>query len=197
MPETALLVAILAAGASRRLGTAKQLVRVHGQPLIRRQCRVALAANIGSVVVVLGCQSDRCSSAICDLPVQIRVNAGWLEGIASSLRCAVAAAIAHNAGGLLILPCDQFRITSRDLRALVDRWHQSGGAACVSRFDGQTGPPVIVPAAYYGEVQRLHGDAGARAVLRDPRRVPPIEVDNPHAAFDLDRIDDLRTLGAA
>jgi len=39
-----LLVVVLAAGASRRLGTSKQLFPTDGEPLLRRQCRCALRA---------------------------------------------------------------------------------------------------------------------------------------------------------
>ena len=40
-----LLVVVLAAGASRRLGTSKQLFPIDGEPLLRRQCRCALRAT--------------------------------------------------------------------------------------------------------------------------------------------------------
>src|SRR5258708_35726162 len=54
-----LLVVILAAGASRRLGRAKQLVSIGGEPLLRRQGRCALRARGGRVVVILGCDAGR------------------------------------------------------------------------------------------------------------------------------------------
>ena len=47
-----LLVVVLAAGASRRLGTAKQLFPIDGEPLLRRQCRCALDAHIGRALVM-------------------------------------------------------------------------------------------------------------------------------------------------
>ena len=51
-----LVLAILAAGASRRLGQPKQLVSLEGELLLRRQCRIALEAQIGRVAVILGCR---------------------------------------------------------------------------------------------------------------------------------------------
>ena len=47
---------ILAAGASRRLGRPKQLVRLGGESLLRRTVRAALACD--PVLVVLGSQAE-------------------------------------------------------------------------------------------------------------------------------------------
>jgi CTP:molybdopterin cytidylyltransferase MocA len=85
-----LLVVILAAGASHRLGRAKQLVSIGGEPLLRRQCRCALAARVGPVLVMLGWDADQHKRAIADLAVDVRVNDEWQEGIAATLRHAVA-----------------------------------------------------------------------------------------------------------
>src|ERR1700674_5780337 len=87
-----LVVAVLAAGASRRLGRAKQLVPVGGQPLLRRQCRCALSARVGEVVAILGCDEAQHREVIVDLPVDVRVNDEWEEGLAATPRSAVRAA---------------------------------------------------------------------------------------------------------
>src|SRR4030081_1807105 len=86
-----LVVAVLAAGASRRLGQAEQLVPIVGEPLLRRQCRCALSARVGEVVAILGCDEAQHRGVIADLPVDVRVNDEWEEGLAATLRCAVRA----------------------------------------------------------------------------------------------------------
>jgi CTP:molybdopterin cytidylyltransferase MocA len=103
-----LVVAVVAAGASRRLGRAKQLVPVGGEPLLRRQCRCALSARVGEVVAILGCDEAQHRKVIVDLPVDVRVNDKWAEGLAATLRSAVRAAKERQAA-LLVLPCDQYR----------------------------------------------------------------------------------------
>jgi molybdopterin-guanine dinucleotide biosynthesis protein A len=85
-----LLVVILAAGASRRLGRSKQLVSIGGELLLRRQCRCALDAGVGPVLVVLGHDADRHKRVVADLQLDVRVNDEWQEGIAATLRLAVA-----------------------------------------------------------------------------------------------------------
>jgi CTP:molybdopterin cytidylyltransferase MocA len=46
--------------------------------------------------------------------------------------------------------------------------------------------PAMLPAECYDELLRLRGDIGARPVLFDRRRLPPMEVENLRAGFDLD-----------
>jgi CTP:molybdopterin cytidylyltransferase MocA len=185
-----LVVVILAAGASRRLGSAKQLVSIGGEPLLRRQCRCALKARVGRVLVVLGCDADQHRRVIADLPVEVRVNDEWQEGIAATLRHAVGVAIVRRAASL-ILPCDQYRITPNDLRTLHDTWRLVSSAACVSRWRDYAGPPAILPVECYEDVLGLRGDTGARALLYNPQRPRPLEVANPRATYDLDSPQDL------
>ena len=126
-----------------------------GEELLRRQCRVALAADVGAVVVVVGCHAKPCAELIADLPVAVCENTEWSEGLASSLRCATCSAIECQTEGLLVLPCDQYCITEEDLWVLRDAWPQSQGAACVSRYYERTGPPAIIPADCYDNVRQL------------------------------------------
>ena len=186
-----LVVAVLAAGASRRLGRAKQLVPIGGEPLLRRQCRCALDARIGEVVAILGCDDAQHREVIVDLPVEVRVNNEWQEGLAATLRSAVRAAKERQAA-LLVMPCDQYRIIPDDLRTLYDHWRWTPSIACVSRWGRYAGPPAILPIDYYEHVLQLRGDVGARSLLYDVRRPRPDEIPNPRATFDLDSPEQMR-----
>jgi CTP:molybdopterin cytidylyltransferase MocA len=186
-----LVVAVLAAGASRRLGRAKQLVSIGGEPLLRRQCRCALTARVGDVVAILGCDEARHREVIVDLPVDVRVNDEWEEGLAATLRSAVRAAQERQAA-LLVLPCDQYRIISDDLRTLYEHWRWMPNIACVSRWGRYAGPPAILPIDDHDDVLRLHGDIGARSLLYDLRRHRPDEIPNPRATYDLDSPEEMR-----
>jgi molybdenum cofactor cytidylyltransferase len=189
LPE--LVVAVLAAGASRRLGCAKQLVPIGGEPMLRRQCRCALSARVGAVVAILGRDAAQHRDVIADLPVDVRVNDEWAEGLAATLRTAVRAANARQSA-LLVLPCDQYRITPGDLRTLYNHWRWAPSIACVSRWGRYAGPPAILPIHYHDDVLRLRGDIGARSLLYDLRRPCPDEIPNPRAAFDLDSPEEMR-----
>lgn len=181
------LIAILAAGASKRLGQPKQLVKIDGQPLIRRQCQVALDAGIGRVVVILGCEAQACAAAITDLPVLTRLNEIWPEGMAASLRLAATAAIEKSADALLIIHCDQYRLTPADLQELRTAWAgKDRPNACRSMHDEYLGPPVIVPAACFEPMLQLQGDEGARRILEALADGAVANVEIANAIFDLD-----------
>src|ERR1700674_916202 len=105
-----LVVAVLAAGASRRLGRAKQLVPVGGEPVLRRQCRCAVSGRVGEVVAILGGDEAQHRKVIVDLPVDVRVNDEWEEGLAATLRSAVRAA-KERQSPLLVFPGDQYAIS--------------------------------------------------------------------------------------
>src|SRR5258705_6740445 len=190
-----LVVAVLAAGASRRLGRAKQLVPIGGEPLLRRQCRCALSARVGEVLAILGCDEAQHREVTGDLPVDVRVSDEWEEGLAATLRSAVRVAKERQAA-LLVLPCDQYRIIPDDLRTLYSRWRRTPNIACVSRWGRYAGPPAILPFGYYDHALRLRGDVGARSLLYDIRRPHPDEIPNPRATFDLDLPEQMRTAEA-
>jgi molybdenum cofactor cytidylyltransferase len=190
-----LLVAVLAAGASRRLGQPKQLVAIGGESLLRRQCRIALEAQLGPVVVILGCQATACAATIVDLPVARHINQRWTEGLGLSIRQAAQAAVAADAAGILLLHVDQYRLTAADLHSLQAAWLDSHGAsACVAMHGDDFGPPVIFPRSCFAELLKLAGDAGARRVLSTLPANALRGVIIPNAIHDLDVPDQLAAL---
>jgi CTP:molybdopterin cytidylyltransferase MocA len=182
-----LLIAILAAGASRRLGQPKQLVQLNGEPLIHRQARIALEANCGDVVVILGSASVECARAIANLPVTAQYNWKWEEGMAASIREATCAAMERNADGLMIVQVDQYRLTAKDLAQLDSVWRASNGTkSCRTRSSEYAGPPVILRKTSFDDALQLIGDNGARHILQKLGCDCVIDVDLPNAIADLD-----------
>jgi CTP:molybdopterin cytidylyltransferase MocA len=188
MPDE-LLVAILAAGASRRLGRPKQLVELDGEPLVRRVCRTAIEAAVGPVAVVLGCRRQEIAPVLSDLPLKVLVNDAWDQGMSSSVRTATLAALELKVAALLLLHADQYAIGGNDLLRLRDAWRQSPGSACLSRAGEHLGPPAILPAALFERMLTLAGDTGPRAILHGDTRV--LEIPMRSAALDVDRPSDL------
>jgi molybdenum cofactor cytidylyltransferase len=190
--ESRLLVVVLAAGASRRLGQPKQLVTLGGEPLLRRQCLLGLEAGIGSVAVILGCHADECAATIADLPVARYINQRWAEGLGASIRLATQVAVADAAAGLLLMHVDQYRLTVADLHLLRDAWISSHFLnACVAQYGGNLGPPVIFPRDCFAKLLQLDGDAGARRVLAALPNNFLQQIEIPNAIDDLDLPADL------
>ena len=108
---------VLAAGASRRLGQPKQLLKLDGETLVERAVRLANEAGAAPVIAVLGAHYQAIRAAVALEGAIHILNDEWEQGIASSIRAGIDAldAIAREASGVLILSCDQPRLTAGHL----------------------------------------------------------------------------------
>jgi molybdenum cofactor cytidylyltransferase len=187
--------AILAAGASTRFGSPKQLVRLAGAPALHQA--VANAASVAgqSVTVVLGAHAGEIAPAIRQSGASMVLNRDWEEGLASSIRTAVRTA-PPGCDGLLLLLCDQVAVTADDLKRLAAAWRRHPILLAAALHDGAPGLPAIFPQWAFGDLLELRGDRDPRLVLR--RNVDRlVRLPMPNAAFDLDTPEDLLRFEAA
>ena len=136
---------ILAAGASTRLGTPKQLLKYGGKTLLQRSVDAATASGAYPVVLVLGANADMIKKEIESKKVQIVVNAGWHEGMASSIRCGIKSILELNpmAEGVIMVLCDQPHVTSDLLNGLMMTYRQTGKLIVACHYRNAFGPPVF------------------------------------------------------
>ena len=88
---------VLAAGASSRLGQPKQLLLdMYGELLVHKVARDAYEAGCRPVCVVVGAHASGVRAAIANLDVLVVENAHWAEGLSTSIRCGIAAAVESN-----------------------------------------------------------------------------------------------------
>ncbi|MGC1421583.1 MAG: nucleotidyltransferase family protein [Terracidiphilus sp.] len=188
---------IVAAGSSSRLGQPKQLVLIDGEPLLHRAIRFAQEAGASPVFVVLGAHRERIESAIDFGAAAIVINADWEEGVASSIRAGVKAvqAEAPTAEGVLLLTCDQPRVSAEHLGRLIQMsYAQSAPTAIASAYGGIRGIPAIFPRQALHDLLALRGDKGARALLAHPPW-PVISIPLDGGEIDIDRPEDLALPG--
>jgi molybdenum cofactor cytidylyltransferase len=192
-PGDGLHAIVLAAGASSRFGSAKQLVRVAGRPLLHTA--VARAAEVAgaAVIVVLGARAAELTPLLTHSQSSVVINRDWREGIASSIRAGVARLPASCTAVLLTL-VDQAGVTAEDLKRLASAWRRQPDYIAAARYGTTTGVPAIFPRSTFSDLQSLRGDVGARALLqRNPDRV--VRVPMASAAIDIDTPEDLLKLG--
>ena len=211
--EQSVAIVVLAAGGLSRLGTPKQLVRWRGRTLLRRAAETAVAclreagASIGRparaaavaagpVVVVLGAHAVQMRPELEGLPVRVAVNRRWRDGLASSLRSGLRAAISASGRGgptaVLFVTCDQPHVTPSLLRSLVQRFRR-GAPIVACAYAGTLGVPALFGRTLFGELASLEGDAGARRVIerhRDVVRIVAFE----RGATDVDTQADWESL---
>ncbi len=183
---------VLAAGASSRFGSPKQLVRVQGRPLLHRT--VANAAEVAgqAVLVVLGAHAGDLAPLLRHSTATVIVNRSWSEGIASSIRTGIAH-LPPSCDGVLILLADQAAVTVDDLRRLAGVWRREPQCIVAARYETTVGVPAIFPRTEFPQLAALRGDRGARDLLRRAAdRVIALELAN--AEIDIDTPEDLLRL---
>jgi molybdenum cofactor cytidylyltransferase len=182
---------VLAAGASRRLGVAKQTLAWQGRPLVWHAARAALEAGLSPVVVVTGAAAAEVRPALAEEPVRLVENAEWQSGQASSVRAGLAAVRGETEAVVFLLADTPF-VDAPLVRALVAEHCRSLAPIVAPRVADRWANPVLFDRVAYPDLAQLEGDQGGR-VLFDRFGVKGIEWD-PAVLFDVDTPEDLRRL---
>jgi molybdenum cofactor cytidylyltransferase len=182
-------VVVLAAGASTRMGTPKQLLIYQGKTLIRRAAETALASVCDPVVVVLGASALTVGNEL-ELPVIVTRNREWETGMSSSVRAGLEALLAADNGieGVVMMLCDQPFVTLALIDRLVERRLQTGKSIVATDYHRTYGVPALFAREFFPELAGLTGDRGARRIIQkhthDMASVlftdAAIDVDTPH-----------------
>lgn len=180
---------VLAAGSSRRMGTDKLSLKVHGERVLYRSLSsLVCSARIDDVVLVV-----QPGFIWPDGPAACRLvtNPDFETGMGSSLAVGVSAAPA-DADAYLIALGDMPNLSISTLHSLIDIFSTTGKGIVRPIFQGCAGHPVIIDRRYREQLLALTGDIGAREVLQEHSDdVYQFPVDDPGVVHDIDRPDDL------
>jgi len=184
-------IILLAAGGSARFGRPKQLLPWHGTTLIRHMANVALAAETGSVVVVLGSSAGPCAEALEGLPVRTVVNERWQEGVGGSIAQGLKTLLREEGylRAVIVMLCDQPGVSVATLRALMKEQRSTGSLMIASSYAGTVGPPAIFGEEKFPELYAQEGNQGAKALLlAAAEKVPCIPFTD--GSRDIDTLED-------
>lgn len=192
-PQSDLPVIVLAAGASRRMrGRDKLLEKIAGEPLLRRQARLARAVTRGPVLIALPPRPHARYAALDGLEVTPVPVTDAAEGMGASLRTAFAA-LPDDASAAMILLADLPELTASDLTRLLSA-ADCGGDTLAWRGateQGAPGHPLVVTRALFPAFHALRGDDGGRGILaRVQNKVQLIALPGQRARCDLDTPED-------
>ena len=185
---------VLAAGGSTRFAgpVAKQLVRIDGQPAVRRAARTALESRLERVVVVTGRAAAGVRRAVAGLEVRLVHNPAWAEGQSGSVKAGLRAA-GPGAAALVFIPCDQPLLDAALIDRLLSRHRRAGDQIVVPAWRGRRGAPVLVDRSLFGELERITGDAGARQLF-GRHAVAEVAIEDEAPLLDFDDRDELARL---
>ncbi|MGL5878470.1 MAG: nucleotidyltransferase family protein [Xenococcaceae cyanobacterium] len=187
----AIAAVILAAGASTRMGTPKQLLLDRGQSLLRRVTETAIAAHCSPIFVVLGAYSDRIRCELKDLPVQVVENLEWQKGMGSSIRHGIQALMKTSpiVEAVILLLCDQPFVSAQTIHQLESVYRSTNHPIIASAYQNTIGVPALFDSTLFLELTRLTQAEGAKKVIQ--RHINSVvTVEFPQGAIDLDTPND-------
>jgi molybdenum cofactor cytidylyltransferase len=186
---------ILAAGASRRMGEAKQLLPLRGRPLLEVAVAAACESTLDEVVVVLGASADAIAARVDFGRARVVVNPAYEEGMSTSLRAGIASLGSEITRAVVILG-DQPDIDAALINRLLDAQEESRLPAAALSFDGLLHPPVVLARSMWTALDAIAGDVGLRALIRShPESVFALPAERPGARpVDIDTRDDFEQL---
>lgn len=181
---------VLAAGASTRMGTSKQLLPVQGESLLHRTASTAVQASVGEVWVVLGSEAEKHLPEILDLPVNTIIHHEWQRGMGSSIKAALAHVAPRSYDAILFMVCDQPHVTPNHLANLIDALNQQPSISVVaSAYGDSVGVPAVFRFSRFAELAQLSDEAGAKRVI-EARPESTLKITFERGLCDLDTPED-------
>lgn len=159
---------LLAAGAGRRMGGPKALLRDDdGVAFVVRGVDVLREGGCGRVTVVLGASAEEVRPLLAPLDVDVAVADDWDEGMGASLRTGLADPSLDGADAVVVHLVDLPDVTSAVVARLLAKAPPAPGALARASYDGRPGHPVLIGRGHWaGVVASARGDRGAREYLR-------------------------------
>jgi len=192
-------VIILAAGASSRMGTPKQLLKWKNTTLLGHALKTTKGINQSKIVVVLGANFELIKAKVNLDNCEILKNENWEEGLGKSIATGVSHVLRNdlNIDAVLVMLADQPLIDGAYLNTMIIAYREGAFQIVATSYkNGKQGVPVLFDKAYFQELSQLNDDKGAKAILRK-HAANVIVVNATHDVSDIDTIDAYERLYAA
>lgn len=194
MSPSGISLVLLAAGSGSRFGGGKLLADFGGRPLISATLSGLREAPANEIIVVAGKDAEELRS-ICE-PHGARIvgNAGWREGMSTSVRVGLSACAPETRAAVVAL-ADQPFVGAGAVERLAGAFER-GAEVAVATYGGKPRNPVLFSRGVWPLLEReLSGDVGARSFLKNhPDLVTEVPCDGVADPADVDTVEDLRRL---
>ena len=185
---------VLAAGASVRMGRNKLLLDLGGESVVRRAVRRAGKAGMDPVVVVTGHERGAVEAELHGIGCRAVYNAEHATGQHTSVGAGIAGLGGRDGAGgcaaAVVVLADMPFVSAEMVRAVADRYRETGAPLVLSRYGGETvAPPMLYDRSLFGELLRMDRRCGREVARR--HRAEAVVLDWPAGALrDLDSPED-------
>ncbi len=181
---------ILAAGASRRMGSSKPMLPWDGTTLISWELAQLQDSCAEEILIVIGNRSEAVRRSLGEAAKYTVFNQRWPQGRATSLAAAARSMIERGLRPDAIVVQNVDQPTRADIvDHLVSELRSSGAEIVQPSYRGKSGHPVVLAGALLEELAAVKEETlGLRAVVDShPPRI--IEMDDAVVRIDLDTPD--------
>lgn len=161
-------IILLSAGASRRMGTPKQLLAWNGITLIEHQIQTLLKTG-QKVYVVLGANASEILPFVRPHNVNSIIFEKWNSGMGNTIAFSIAYLQKNKdiLDGVLIALVDQPLISVSHYNSLLKKFKPNLEQIVVSVSDkGWEGVPAIFHKSHFQELKNLKGEKGAKNIIK-------------------------------
>ena len=185
---------VLAAGASTRMGTAKQLLEIDGRPLVQHVLDNVQRSGIGEIILVLGHSAEAIQRELKLEGAKVVLNENFLQGMGTSLKSGLAAVDSKVQAALIVL-ADQPFVRPETLDQLIAEHERTRPQIVIPTYRGFRGNPVLLDRSVFPEVMGLSGDIGCRAIFGEHQDgIVKLEVGDVGILLDIDQKRDYESL---
>lgn len=188
---------VLAAGAGRRMGTPKAVLRTpDGTSWLERSVTALRDGGCAEVAVVLGAGLSEAAALLDGVQARVIPASGWAEGVGASLRAGLEDLLATcSATSVAVTLVDLPDVDGRVVRRVTNAGRAGPHALRRAAYRGVPGHPVLVGREHWrGIVESLQGDSGARDYL-DRHGVVTVECGDLASGHDVDTPEGLDASG--
>ncbi|MGV0106717.1 4-diphosphocytidyl-2C-methyl-D-erythritol synthase [Nostoc sp. DSM 114160] len=165
--KSTIAIMILAAGASTRMGTPKQLLLYQGRSLLQYIIDMAIASVCQPVVVVLGANAEQIHPQIKQLPVKVVKNSDWVCGMSTSIKSGIELLnnLPQKIEAVVITLCDQPFVSTQIINQLVDTYYSTKKPIVACKYGDTLGVPALFSQTFFSELATLKETSGAKKVI--------------------------------
>ncbi len=193
--KPSIAIMILAAGASTRMGRAKQLLLYQGRTLVQYITEVAIASVCEPVLVVLGAYAQQIRPLLNQLPITVVENLNWACGMSSSINSGILFlnSLPQKIEAVVIVLCDQPFLSDQIINQLVNAYYLTKKPIIACKYADTIGVPALFSQVFFSELAALKQSSGAKKVINNNLN-QVFSVPFPQGNIDIDTPNDYEQL---